>query len=181
MIEIFIPLKSIINTIMSLVKRDILIYMLVVFLILMLSISLAYGDDEDEEEEGLFGEDVANQLGSAAWIGGLFLNSVFVVINRARKIFRLRVPMRAILDFHIITYVLLGIAGIIHGYSYLGVAGPAEYIAVGLILLLLTTGFFLRYVSSRKVRLLNRMVHGQLLLSIILAIVIGYHIAYIED
>ena len=181
MIEFYIPLKSIINTIMSLIRRDILIYMLVFLLVLMLSISLAYGDDEEGEEGGLFGEDFANQLGSAAWIGGLFLNSVFVVINRARKIFRLRVPMRAILDFHIITNVLLGIAGIIHGYSYLKVAGPAEYVAVGLIFLLLATGLFLRYISSRNVKLLNRIVHGQLLLSIILAIVIGYHIAFIED
>jgi len=175
------PIKSIINTIMSLDRREVLIYILIISLVLVFSISLVYGDEDWEEEGGFLGEDFANQLGSLAWIGGLFLNSVFVVVNRARRVFRLRIPMKIVLDLHIITNVLLGIAAILHGYMYLRVAGPAEYIAVGLIILLLLTGLFLRYISSRNLRLLNRLVHGQLILSIILAIVVGYHIAFIED
>lgn len=163
-----------------------LILLFLVAIILTSVIYNVYADEdedevEDENEDSIFGEDTGKLYGSVAWVGGLFLNSVFVVVNRARKMFRLRIPFRYILDIHILTNIILGALGVIHGYSYMSRAGPAEYLAVSLIVILLISGLFLRYISSRNMKLLSRLVHGQLLLSIILALVLGYHVATIED
>ncbi len=155
-----------------------IIYLIILILVLATSAVSANGD---EAEGGLFGEEGAESLGSIAWNLGLLLNTGFVVFNRARKIFRLRVPFLPILNLHISTNIVLGIAGILHGYAYLSYARPLEYLTVALIIFLIVSGLILRYVRSRDLKLLNRLVHTQLALAILLALSIWIHTVTIED
>jgi len=150
------------------------------------SIYVSGDGDEDfeyeyDDEGGLLGEDLSNDLGNFAWIGGLITNSLFVFVNRFRKHYKVRIPFKTILDIHIILNIILGVSGIIHGYSYLSLARPIEYVSVGLIILLLASGLILRYSRSRNIKLFNRAIHGQLILSLVLLFVLGIHIATIED
>lgn len=150
--------------------------------IILLVILLASGAvHANGDEGGLFGEDGAESLGSLSWNLGLILNTVFVAVNRARKMFRLRLPFEPILNLHISTNIVLGIAGVIHGYAFLSYARPLEYLTVLLILLLIISGIVLRIVRTRDLRLLNRLVHTQLSLAILLVAAVWLHTVTIED
>ncbi len=149
-------------------------------LIMVISVVSTYSNGDEEEDE-YFGEDLAKSFGSLAWGGGLLLNILFVVVNRSRKIFKLKIPIKLILNIHIATNILLAFLAILHGYAFIEAAGPIEYLSILLIIVLLVSGILLRYTSTRDLKLLNRLIHGQLILSIILALVIGLHVIYIED
>ena len=150
------------------------VYILVAILILLgLPTAYVYGDGD--------GEDIVNTLGSMSWEGGLILNTIFVAVNRARKYLGLRLPYRLLLNIHIGTNIYLGLLGLLHGYIYISRAGPIEYFSALLILFVLVTGLILRYVSVRDLKLLNRLVHTQLGLALLLAISIWLHIQLIED
>ena len=163
---------------MRLSYADFLLYLIVVFMTILIVTIPVYGDGD---EGGLFGEGASKQLGEVSWSFGLILNIFFVVLNRARKYFKLSLPFREILNIHITTNVFLGILGVLHGYSFLSKAGPVEYLAVFLIIFLLLSGLLLRFISGRDLKLLNRLVHTQLALALLLTLTIWVHIETIED
>jgi len=136
-------------------------------------------DDYDGEVEPVF-EEEGETLGSLAWTLGLLLNTLFVAVNRARKILRLRLRFKTVLDIHIASNIILGSMAILHGLIFISSASLLEYILVILIAILLASGTAMRFVMNRDVRLLNRLVHTQLLLSIIIAILIYIHILTVD-
>lgn len=173
-----------------------------IILLVLLALHLAYpnavetvlanGDEEENviEEDGSGGEADASELaegaGSLAWGGGIVATLAFVVYKHAyprlvRMGIRPPVNMRHALNLHIVVSILLGLAAIYHGYSLRSYAGPVEYVAVGLIIVILLSGLTLRYVKNRHVKAFSRMIHAQRLLSILLLIAVLIHTATIGD
>ena len=151
------------------------------------------GESEEEEEVsevreleevGKEGEDIATSAGSIAFTGGLVLNTLFTIYNRARKLgFKsLRsLPAKHILDLHIATNVALALLAFWHGYMLSYSAGPVEYASVGLIALLLLSGLIMRFVGDKKARLVSRMVHAQLALSLVLVALLFIHVSSVGE
>lgn len=105
----------------------------------LLLLALAYGvvhvkADEDYEENGENGEaeagDVAEGLGSlAAWGGGVLVTGFIVFREAYPRIVRAGVKLpgtlyKSALTFHAATSVLLGLAGLYHGYILRSHAEP---------------------------------------------------------
>jgi predicted membrane protein len=136
---------------------------------------------EVEEEEA--GEDFAASAGSIAFTGGLVLNALFTIYNRARRLgLSIKaVPARYVLDLHIALNVALSILAFWHAFVFASRAGPVEYGAVGLIVLLLASGLVMRYVGYRRARLLSRMVHAQLVLSLVLVALLLIHVGSVGE
>ena len=153
--------------------------------------ALANGDEEEYGEEDDYGEEaeaseLAEGAGSLAWGGGIVATLAFVVYKHAyprlvRMGIKPPVNMRHALNLHIVVSILLGLAAIYHGYSLRSYAGPVEYLAVGLIIVILLSGLTLRYVKNRHVKAFSRMIHAQRLLSILLLIAVLIHTATIGD
>lgn len=141
-----------------------------------------YGDDDYEGEA----EELAEEAGSVAWTGGIAATLAFVLYKHAyprlvKAGIKPPVNLRQALDLHILLSVVLGALALYHGYMLRSYAGPIEYVATGLIIVLLVSGFTLRYVKSRYVKMFSRIIHAQRLLSILLIIAILVHTATIDD
>jgi len=138
------------------------------------------GTGEGEEGEGF--EEFGKGLGVLA-VALAFLFNLLYVFQKVLRSAGIKVPIKNIwlLRFHIISNALLGLAGIYHGYLYLNRAGLVEYILVAFIMVIIVSGMILRYAKNRKLKIFAKLIHAQRLISIILIILVGIHMAIIED
>ena len=154
------------------------------------NIGIVSAEEDEYEYEGgdneVEADDLAEGAGSLAWTGGLVATAAFVVYKHAyprlvKAGIKPPLNMRVALNLHIIISIVLGLVALYHAYVLRAYAGPIEYVAVGLILVLLISGLTLRYVKNRYVKIFSRVIHAQRLLSILLIIAILVHTATIGE
>ena len=159
-------------------KPMILITLLVLILILSSNITVHAGE---EKEGGILSKRFLKILGDIALYVGLSLNGFYLFSRAAVRSRASLMPARAILNFHIISNLLLESAVLIHAVGFIDKAGSIEYASVIIILLLTLSGFIMRVIGEKRAKLLSRLIHGQMILSIILIVFILLHVAYIKD
>jgi predicted membrane protein len=159
--------------------RGLTIALILLFLtapIAQLVLGDGFEDEEEFEEEWEGGfKKLARDAGSIAYILGLVLNSVFVMVRRAGG------GGRELLNFHIVSNVVLAAVAMWHAAYFISEAGPLEYLIAILMFILIASGAVMRYLAHRRARLLSRMTHTQLAISIILAILIFIHSGLAEE
>lgn len=126
--------------------------------------------------------DFAEALGKTAFYLGLLLNLGFVAVRRAR--FLVNVPpglQRLALELHMDGNMVLTVPALCHGFTFIDKAGPVEYGAVALILLLAISGAVMRYYRNRRAKLVARMIHSQRALALLLLVLLLIHVSGGED
>jgi len=162
-------------------RLGIVISLLVLSTYILLSLQgIIVTADEYEGGEG------AEGLGSIAAWGGAILIGGFVLFREAYLRF-LRdtglikpVMYKNTLRLHAITSILLGLAGLYHGYTLQKHAGPVEYALVTVILFTLVSGTLL-WLSRGKMRRYIRLIHVQRLLAVTILILVLLHVSLIGD
>ncbi|WP_048191484.1 hypothetical protein [Pyrolobus fumarii] len=140
------------------------------------------GGEAWEAEEDEFGEEYAKTMGKIAFYLGLMLNLGFVAVRWAR--FVVDIPpgiQRLALELHMDGNIVLTIPALWHAYTFAEKAGPVEYGAVTLILLLVASGIVMRYFRGRRAKLVARAVHTQRILALMLLVLLLVHVASAED
>jgi len=140
------------------------------------------GEEEewDDEDEGDY-EGTAEELGSAAFYGGIFFSGGYVAFKYAAT--PLRVPprlRRLALDVHGFGNLALAPLALIHGYLNIQYATVLEYAMAALIVFLTVSGLTLRYVRNRRLKLAARLVHGQRILALALLVLAVLHVARVD-
>ncbi len=171
-----------------------LIALLLFSLVMMADYVVANGDeDEYEEDEGEAegGEEVegreaeggefAEASGVIAFYGALLFNAIYVPVNRLRRNAAIRVPGPLLLNIHIAVNLILAAFAFWHALNLSEAAGPVEYVSVALILYLLVSGFVMRFPARNKVKTLARLMHAQLIVSLILVVVLFIHVGVVSD
>ncbi|ALL00396.1 hypothetical protein Pyrde_0346 [Pyrodictium delaneyi] len=157
------------------------------FATILVKPALANGDEVGEywEEYGEYDEyenEYAEAMGEIAFYLGLLLNLGFVAVRWAR--FVVNTPpglQRLALELHMDGNIVLTIPALWHAYTFIDKAGPVEYAAVTLILVLTLSGIVMRYYRNRRARLIARMIHSQRILALLLLVLLLIHVAGVED
>ncbi|MCE4626427.1 MAG: hypothetical protein F7B78_02110 [Desulfurococcales archaeon] len=156
--------------------------LLVIGLIILLSITSITATAEEYEDSG----EGAEGLGSFAAWGGVILIGGFVVFREAYLRF-LRdsgiikpITYKNVLTLHAITSILLGLAGLYHGYTLQSHAGPIEYALITVIIFTLISGTLL-WLSKGKMRRYIRLIHVQRILAVTILILVILHTSFIGD
>ena len=159
---------------------SILLLMFLGSLFLIPKVHSENGTEEGEESEGA--EDFGKGLGVLAVALGFIFNILFVFQKFLRSS-GVKLPIKSIwvLRFHFVTNILLGLAGMYHGYLYINRASFVEYFLVGLILLIIFSGLVLRYAKNRKLKVFAKLIHAQRIISILILILVGIHMVVVED
>ena len=141
------------------------------------AVMLAHANGEYEYEgfeRGDLGE-------AAAWLAG-FASVQYFVVRRAITMLRGSLEPRLLarlsrlsLDAHSYGNLAAFALGFLHGYPVLSIASPLEYSMIALAVVLTASGITMRYLRSRRAKLVARMVHGQRVLALILLVLVLIH------
>ena len=167
---------------------------LLVMVLLLLAASTLYdlkayadedGNEDEDEYEDEYENDLAETLGSTAGTLGPILVAGFVAYKHALPYMRKlgvkpAVKYKSVVLFHALSSIALGLMALAHGYMLRMYAGPVEYALAAVIVVVLVTGALLLWGSGRRVKLFARMIHAQRLLSIILIVLLGLHVALMD-
>ncbi|MEM4285022.1 MAG: hypothetical protein QXS98_01615 [Candidatus Nitrosocaldus sp.] len=137
-------------------------------------------------------EDIAKALGWMAIGIGVIANVIFVLYNRVRKlsltylgssnaIRSLAVMYKPMLNMHIALNTIGYIAGMVHGLLFIRYLEPITLSLAIVMSVLMLSGLLLRYTSSRDVKIFNRLLHGQSILTIMLVLLIMLHVFTADD
>ncbi|MEM2856657.1 MAG: hypothetical protein QW416_06115 [Candidatus Nitrosocaldaceae archaeon] len=156
--------------------------MKIIFIIFLLLIPYPVFADDDE--------DSAKMLGWAAIGAGALSNITFVIYNRVRKISsiyskdltrNLALIYKPMLSWHIMLNITGYIAGMMHGLLLIRYLDPISLSLAIIMTILVVSGLLLRYTSSRDLKLFNKLLHGQSVLTILLIILIVLHVLSADD
>ncbi|MEM3916801.1 MAG: hypothetical protein QW572_07245 [Candidatus Nitrosocaldus sp.] len=139
-------------------------------------------------------EDIAKALGWMAIGIGVIANVIFILYNRVRKlsltylgssssnaIRSLAVMYKPMLNMHIALNTIGYIAGMVHGLLFIRYLEPITLSLAIVMSVLMLSGLLLRYTSSRDVKIFNRLLHGQSILTIMLVLLIMLHVFTADD
>jgi len=132
-----------------------------------------------------------NALGSSAVAVGLIANIGFMLYNRLRMfsknlfhgeiVKQLQLMYKPLLNAHIMLNMLGYFAGMTHGLLYVRHLEPISISLVFVMNVLMASGFLLRYTSARDVRIFNKLLHSQLILSVMLVMLVILHAMTAEE
>lgn len=154
---------------------------MVLFLFLLIGILASFAGEEH----------AVNTLGSSAVAAGLVANIGFILYNRLRMFLRnlfnseiikqLQLMYKPLLNAHIMLNMIGYYAGTTHGLLYVRHLEPISLSLVFVMSVLIASGIFLRYTSARDVKIFNKLLHSQLILSIMLVMLVILHVMTAED
>ena len=146
----------------------------------------AFADDDDAE-------DAIESLGWVAIGAGVIANLPFILFNKWRKyaicaggqsllMARQAVSFyKPILNFHIILNSVGYFAGMTHGLLLINDLDSISLSLAITMTVLMISGILLRYISSRKTKVFNRLLHGQFGLLLLLIALIILHVLIGDD
>lgn len=160
--------------------RRTLLSLLLLVLLLPSVQDIAYGNGDEYYEYDEDENEFAESLGEVAWNLGPILVLAFVAYKyslpyHAKMGLRLPVRYRHVLDLHIYSSIVLGLAALAHGYLLIEEATILEYTIGSIIVIMIVTGSLLRWSKNRRVKMYARLIHTQRLLAIILLILVAIH------
>ena len=145
--------------------------------------SLAYAENEHHHNK------IADTLGWTAIGAGTVANLSFVVFNAIKKAPRLKVGVandfpkamfamyKPMLNFHILLNSVVFFAGMMHGLILLrGLDSISLSLAI-VMCVSMTSGIILRLGSDKHWKHFGRLVHGQVVMSILLVSLVVLHVA----
>ncbi|MDJ0269033.1 MAG: hypothetical protein NXY59_00490 [Aigarchaeota archaeon] len=156
---------------------------LLLAIILMLTSPTAALAEEDEGEE-----DAAKGLGwIAVWTGTIATTSL-MLYKRVRSlpisdstVRELSIFYKPLLSFHILLNTTGFTAGLAHGYIFSRSMEPITLSLVIVMLFLTVSGILLRYTSARNLKIFNKLIHGQLIMTILAISLVVLHILTAEE
>lgn len=146
---------------------------------------IVYADEEGaKEKEKKEEKKLAKAASSLAFYLGIVLNLLFVFYKWLYPLIvkmgvKPVLSMRQALLGHSLSNALLGLLALYHAAYFRDKAGPVEYAAAALIILILSTGTAILVIRRGKARRLAIALHLQRLLSIALLISITLHVALV--
>jgi len=160
----------------------------VIALLAVLPLAWPAQASEDDEYDEEYGEEagLAGGLGAAAAWGGAAATLALVLAREAYpRLARagLRPPPRLyprIVEAHALVNGVSAAAGLAHGYALRARAGPVEYALAGMVAYTAATGLLL-WLSRGDKRRMARLVHGQRLATLLLALLLALHVARMGD
>ncbi|MFN4336692.1 MAG: hypothetical protein ACK4FV_03795 [Candidatus Nitrosocaldus sp.] len=136
-------------------------------------------------------EDTAKALGWMAIVIGIIANIIFILYNRIRKFSAaylgsdttrsLALMYKPMLNMHITLNVIGYIAGMVHGLLFIRYLEPITLSLAIIMTVLVISGLLLRYTSSSNMKIFNRLLHGQAILTIMLVLLIILHVVSADD
>lgn len=147
---------------------------------LMLLPMPAYADDDYSGS--------AQTLGWVSIGAGVVANALFMIFNLVRKLPLVKISMgseisqtgalayRPMLTFHILLNSVGFFAGMSHGLMLLGGLDPISLSLALVMTVSMASGIILQFASNRHQKFFGRLVHGQVILSILLASLVFLHV-----
>ena len=139
-----------------------------------------------EEDEG--GEDAAKGLGWIAVWTGTIATTTLMLYKRVRSLpisssitRELSIYYKPLLSFHILLNMIGFTAGLAHGYIFSRSMEPITLSLVIVMLFLTVSGVLLRYTSAKNLKIFNKLVHGQLIMTILVISLVVLHILTAEE
>ena len=160
---------------------------LVIFFILSLALTLPHAYAEEEEEN-------IKDLGWLAVSAGILASLPFNIYNFIRRnvgnIFtsnsveilkKLNVFYKPLLHFHITVNTAGALAALTHGYFLIRYLDGVALSLVIVVLTVMITGGLLMFTSSRSIKIFNRLIHSQVIITILLIILLIIHVSTAEE
>lgn len=136
-------------------------------------------------------EDVAKAFGWMAIGIGSIANVTLILYNRIRRSSAsylssdttrlLALIYEPMLNMHITLNIIGYIAGMVHGLLFIRYLEPIPLSLAIIMTVLVISGLLLRFISSRNMKMFNRLLHGQAILTIMLVLLIVLHVTSADD
>ena len=158
-----------------------LVFLLLFSLVMMVDYAVADGEEEHEDEgEDFEGGEFAESSGTIALYGAILFNALYIPVNRLRRKGAIQIPGSMFLNIHIAINLILGFFALWHAATLSPAAGPVEYLSVALIMYLIASGLVMRFPARTRAKTLARLMHAQLIVSIILVFLLAIHVSMID-
>ena len=130
----------------------------------------------------------AQTLGWVAIGAGTVANLLFIVFNAIKKMPLLKVGMgsevpktmfaiyKPVLNFHVMLNSVGFFAGMSHGFMLLGGLDSISLSLAIVMTVAMIGGIILKFASDRNLKFFGRLVHGQVILSILLVALVVFHV-----
>ena len=160
-------------------------YITLLLLLLLIATQPALADDGEEE--------VGKDLGWLAIGAGVIATLPFNLYNLVRRNITRLMPnageiarrissiYRPILHFHIAVNSLGALAAFAHGYVFLGYVDGISLALVIVISVVMFSGYLLLLASNKYSKIFNKLVHTQVIITILLILLTILHVITVED